>query len=503
MSLRIAAERARFAQSFYRFTCAAWLVLRGKFTNSWHIEELCDHLQAVAERRIKRLAIALPPGLSKSTITCVLWPAWWWITEPWHRWMFVSVDPALVKRDARDSRALIESDWYQARWGDKYTIAADKYHADGSQEFYTQSDAHPDGLRFSTSLKSKGVGWHVHTQVGDDLIKPDDGLGGCMHARRTWEKTYSSRIAEPASHFCRVLQQQRLGPADMIGYAIDHGYEQVIFPMHADPARYALSEEDPRALRRSSLWNSRTGRGGDRRTEQGALLCPERKPAALVRKEREERGSAYGPQEEQDPTQSKDRPFPRERLTARWRVLPPGGTYAYDWDFASKGEEQRVTERGSFTVGWKWYETASASYLVEEFRGEGDFEWQIALIKKAFKNRAGKMYFEDKSNGPAAQSLLKSEIPGIEMVPVCRSKLERAIAVKGFLDRVYWPYTPWMDAVFAELGRHPSKPDDRGDVLSQHLARRWLPGENAKIEAERKYESGLAALGRTGRQRRY
>lgn len=490
MSLLIAAQRVSFRRSFYRFACAAWVELRGVFTTSWHIEEICDHLQAVSERRIKRLAIALPPGLSKSTLTCVLWPAWHWIHEPWHRWMFVSVDPALVKRDALETKALIESPWYQARWGDLVQIKTGKEQADGSQEYYTTAG----GQRFSTSIASKGVGWHSHTQVGDDLIKPTEcSVAACARARNAWSSTFAARIAEPREHFARVLQQQRLTPLDMIGHAIEKDYQQVIFPMTYDPARYLLPDEDPRRLRRSILWNGRTG--GDRRTVAGEPLCPQRVSAAEILTLRSEQESDYLLQQEQDPTASTDRVWDVQALGAqRYAALPPGGRYSWDWDLASKGKDQRASKGGSWSVGWCWYETADASFLVEAVRHEENYQGQRAFVRDGWKRKRGKVHVENKANGPAIQADLQNELKtDLVMVEVMGGKLERAIAVASYQDRVYLPRAPWIDAILARLDRFPGKPDDEADVLSQHLARRWLPKADPKKAAAEAYAKRMAS----------
>jgi predicted phage terminase large subunit-like protein len=408
--------------------------------------------------------------------------------------MFVSVDPALVKRDALESRSLIESQWYQDRWGDLVKIKTGLDIADGSLEYYTTQG----GLRFGTSLAAKGIGWHVHTQVGDDLIKPTEcSPAACARSRLAWSDTFAGRIAHPREHFARVLLQQRLSPLDMIGYAVDQDYAQLILPMTYDPERYSLPDDDPRRLRRGPLWDG--VRGGDRRTTPGDPLCPERVSAEEIERLRKEKGASYLLQDEQDPTASTDRVWDAEKLRAqRYAALPPGGRYTWDWDLSSKGREQRATKQGSWTVGWCWYETPTASYLVEEIRHEGDYKEQRASVRDGWKRHRGKVYLEDKANGPAIQADLRVEIGAeLDMVGVDRDKLSRATAAAPYQDRVYLPRAPWVDGLLAELDRFPGRPDDRSDVLSQHLARRWLPKADPKKAAQDAYAKKLA-----GRRRR-
>ena len=61
------AEEARL--DFKLFAQAAWHVIEPgtPLLWNWHLDVICDHLQAVFERRIKRLAITLAPGHAKSS----------------------------------------------------------------------------------------------------------------------------------------------------------------------------------------------------------------------------------------------------------------------------------------------------------------------------------------------------------------------------------------------------------------------------------------------------
>jgi len=63
------------------------------------------------------LIINVPPGHAKSLLTAVFWPAWIWIDHPESRFLFTSYREPLAIRDSVRCRRLIESDFYQARWG--------------------------------------------------------------------------------------------------------------------------------------------------------------------------------------------------------------------------------------------------------------------------------------------------------------------------------------------------------------------------------------------------
>jgi hypothetical protein len=109
----IPAERAR--RRFRDFIPLAWPIAepgRG-FLPNWHIDLIADHLQAVAEGRIRRLLITMPPGHAKSLLVSVLWPAWLWVRDPRRRGLFTAYDGDLATRDSLRCRSVLASDWYQ------------------------------------------------------------------------------------------------------------------------------------------------------------------------------------------------------------------------------------------------------------------------------------------------------------------------------------------------------------------------------------------------------
>src|SRR3954447_23784662 len=105
--LHLEAEQAR--QRFGTFVKQAWPVLEPQtpFVNGMHVEAICEHLQAVAEGKIKNLLINVPPGHAKSLLTAVLWPAWVWTSHPETRWLFSGYREDLAQRDSLKCRRLI------------------------------------------------------------------------------------------------------------------------------------------------------------------------------------------------------------------------------------------------------------------------------------------------------------------------------------------------------------------------------------------------------------
>jgi hypothetical protein len=78
-----------------------------RFVEGMHVRAVCDHLQAVAEGRIRNLIVNIPPGHAKSLLT--VWVAWWWIDHPEARWLFSSYREPLATRDSLKCRRLLAS----------------------------------------------------------------------------------------------------------------------------------------------------------------------------------------------------------------------------------------------------------------------------------------------------------------------------------------------------------------------------------------------------------
>src|SRR5690606_2860711 len=199
----------------YKFLQLGWHVIESEpFVPGWHLEEICNHLEAVSRGEIKRLIINIPPGTGKSLTVCVFWPIWDWLINPWRKWIFASFDLGLSQRDALRSKELIQSDWFQERWGFKADIK--RLERRGISPLGVLTDAKErqnsatiywtpaKGLRFSTSQGGKATGWHSHIQVIDDPTKPKEVQGGGKAARTAlantsaWYKnTMASRKANP------------------------------------------------------------------------------------------------------------------------------------------------------------------------------------------------------------------------------------------------------------------------------------------------------------------
>ena len=151
--------RYRAEQSLYEFMRQGWQYIDSSpFTPGWPIEAVAEHLQAVADGDLRRLIINIPPRCSKSSLTSVAFPAWVWAQQkisptsgPGVQFLHASYAQSLSLRDSVKCRRLIESPWYQDRWGDRFTLTS-------YQNTKTRFDNNKNGSRLSTSVGSALTG---------------------------------------------------------------------------------------------------------------------------------------------------------------------------------------------------------------------------------------------------------------------------------------------------------------------------------------------------------
>jgi len=75
-AIRREKDRRAASASLYEFVKQAWAVVEPgvKFVESWHIQVICEHLEAISSGDIRKLLINIPPRHSKSTIVSVMFP---------------------------------------------------------------------------------------------------------------------------------------------------------------------------------------------------------------------------------------------------------------------------------------------------------------------------------------------------------------------------------------------------------------------------------------------
>ncbi len=140
-------------RSLSEYIRQAWHIVEpgNRYVPGWHIDAICEHLEAATRGEIRNLIINIPPRHMKSLITCVFWPTWLWTSRPETRWLFSSYGENLSIRDSIKCRRIIQSNWYQKNWGDTFQLT-------GDQNSKTRFENDKTGYRLATGVGGLGTG---------------------------------------------------------------------------------------------------------------------------------------------------------------------------------------------------------------------------------------------------------------------------------------------------------------------------------------------------------
>jgi predicted phage terminase large subunit-like protein len=464
----IALEREiGLSDNLHTFMQMAWSVVEPgtHFVDSWSVGCICEHVQAAVEGQIPQLVVNVPPGSSKSRITGCFLPAWQWLRKPDFRWIFAAYGERLVNRDAEDFWKLIVSDWFQARWSDKFQLPTVP-----KKELIKNKNT---GWRFGTTPGGEVTGWHANAQIIDDPIKPEDLTELGLISVREWRaRTMSTRWRRaPGQVNTEILIMQRLHTADLSAELIEEGAVHVCIPMEFVPGKAF-----------SSPW------GRDPRTAAGELLYPERcntdQLAVLKKRLGPLQASA---QLQQDPVPEGGAVFKKDWLRY-WAPESLGLPNTvplprnYDMEILSVDCAFKDDEKTNDPVVCQhWGKRSKDFYLLGQVRDWLDFTSTCAAVDKmkAANRRVTKILVEDKANGTAVMNVLSKKYGErtFEKATPKRSKTDRAVAVTPFWDAgcVYLPHPAvpgyeWVAELVKEILQFPrGKHDDQVDAMSQAI----------------------------------
>jgi len=341
-----ALDAADAEESLKEFIKQGWHVLeptQRPFVDGWHIGAICEHLQAVTDGEITRLLINQPPGTMKSMLVQVFWPAWEWgpLNLPHMRYVSASYSQALTVRDNRRCRILMESEWYQKHWGNRFNFA-------GDQNSKIKYENDKTGFRIATSVGGLSTGERGDRFIIDDPhnVKKGDSEKDRADKALWFDESVTSRTVDPETS-SRIIIMQRVHEKDLTGHILakDNEYEHLMLPMEFEPERkcYTAIFEDPRK-------------------NKGELLWPPRYPKHVVERDKRDMGS-YA-----TAGQFQQRPAPRGggKFKRHWfeivKASPAGGRYVRSWDLAATEDDgtndpdytacllMKVAENGIFYI---------------------------------------------------------------------------------------------------------------------------------------------------------
>src|SRR5215212_7715104 len=407
-------QAGRIHGSLRLFVADAWPVLEPsrRFVANWHIDAICEHLEAITRGDLNRLIINLPPRHMKSLAVTVFWPCWEWLRRPETRFLFSSYAQTLSTRDSLKCRRLIEQSGVDdARVPDSERtlierigylgvvelLAAMKgdepWALTGDQKTKQRFENSRTGYRLATSVDGTATGEGGDRVVCDDPHKADEAQSDVTRESvlEWWDGTMSTRLNDPQTG-AFVVVMQRLHERDLTGHLVERGgYEHLCLPAEYEPNHPFRWPEDPR-------------------TEPGELLWPDHLPRPALEDIKTSLGS-YGAA-----GQLQQRPAPDEGgilKRAWWRWWPGDHAQAphfdqmiQSWDM-SFGDNEEATS--SYVVGQLWGKFGADKYLLRQTRNRMEFVETIAAVEELTawaeetypSRKAHTKLVEDKANGPA------------------------------------------------------------------------------------------------------
>jgi predicted phage terminase large subunit-like protein len=373
-------ERILAERSLVDFVTFGWNAVEpGAFQPNWHVEAICDHLEAISRREIKRLIINLPPRHMKSLAANVFWPAWNWAQDtgidfrtgqpralrpnswlgPGCKFTYLSYAQDLSTRDSVQCRRLLDSNWYQKHWNDRFGFADD-------QNTKTKYINNRGGHRLSLSFQGKITGEGADIMIIDDPHNVRDVESRVQRedTLKVWDESLPTRLNNPKwSAF--VVIMQRTHERDLCGHILakETGWTHLCLP--------AVFEPDHPFIMKTTV-RRQDGRVWVDPRNPGELLWPTRFDDELIAEWKGRMGSYASA------GQLQQRPAPREGglFKLHWfadnyvDAVPADAERVRAWDLAST--EGGATFDPDWTVGVKMAKTRDGVFYVEDvkrFRG--------------------------------------------------------------------------------------------------------------------------------------
>jgi len=479
-------ERRAASGSLYEFVKQSWHVVEPgiPFIPSWHIETICEHLEAVSAGDIHRLLINIPPRHSKSTIVSVMWPAWEWLTDPAQKFLCASYSGNLSTRDNLKTRRLLQSPWYQERWGHMFSFAGDQ---NAKQRFENDKT----GYRLATSVGGTATGEGGSRLILDDPHGAQAAQSEVMRESdlEWFDMVWSTRLNNPKTD-AMVTVMQRLHERDISGHILDDikGWEHICIPAEWDGK-----------VRKTSLGVY------DPRKKKGELICPERFGEKEITTLKQLLGT-YGTagQLQQDPTPSEGGILKVNnfRLWPATSGLPPFEyiLQSYDCAFTEKttGDPTACSVWAMFT-----HKGARNAMLIDawdehlsypDLRARAVKDWTTeygGMTKDSPYSRAkrpDRILVEAKASGQSLlQDLRLAKVPAVGYNPGQADKVSRAHQAAPTLELgLLWvpeskknlgQPVSWAASFLKQLGKFPvAEHDDYVDTFTQAII--YLKNDN-------------------------
>lgn len=433
------------------------LYVDDNYQMNWHHRLLCDYLDKLARKEIRRLMVFMPPRHGKSELVSRKFPAYLLGRNPDTSIISCSYSADLASRMNRDVQRLIDSEKYSLLFPESHLFGKNiRSTAKGS--FLRNSDIF-EIVNHRGTYRSSGVGGGITGMGGeyiiiDDPVKNREDADSATMREKVYDWYTSTLYTRLEKDGCILLTLTRWHEDDLAGKllkAAQEGADQwTILELPAvceyPPKPYDVRQEG------EALWKWKYD---EEALEKMKVTVGSRDWAALY---------------QQHPTPGEGGTFKREWWNY-YKVLPDGlYDFVQSWDCTFKDAQS-----SDYVVGQVWARKGSSRYLLDQVRGRMSFTETLRAIRSLSAKwpQAIRKLVEDKANGTAVIDVLRKEIPGLIPVEPEGGKIVRANAVTAVAEagNIYLPdpsIAPWVHDFVEEHAVFPNGAnDDQVDAQTQ------------------------------------
>lgn len=433
------------------------LYVDDNYRMNWHHRLLCDYLDKLACKEIRRLMVFMPPRHGKSELVSRKFPAYLLGRNPDTSIISCSYSADLASRMNRDVQRLIDSERYLELFPG--TQLSNQHTRRFYETRYTRNNNMFEVVDKKGTYRSSGVGGGITGMGGeyiiiDDPVKNREDADSATMREKVYDWYTSTLYTRLEKDGCILLTLTRWHEDDLAGKllkAAQEGADQwTILELPAvceyPPKPYDVRQEG------EALWKWKYD---EEALEKMKVTVGSRDWAALY---------------QQHPTPGEGGTFKREWWNY-YKVLPDGlYDFVQSWDCTFKDAQS-----SDYVVGQVWARKGSSRYLLDQVRGRMSFTETLRAIRSLSAKwpQAIRKLVEDKANGTAVIDVLRKEIPGLIPVEPEGGKIVRANAVTAVVEagNVFLPdpsIAPWVHDFVEEHTAFPNGAnDDQVDAQTQ------------------------------------
>lgn len=430
------------------------------FVPNMGTDAIVEHLQAVADGKIKKLGIAVAPGFGKTTLCSVAFPSFKWARDATWRVICASHAYELSQNIAGKFHRVVTSDWYTTRFG-----------VELSSDALKAIETTASGRRHAVGVGGALTGLRGNGGIVDDSLNAyNAGSKLAVADVNDWFDTAFSTRFDDGEDAPVIVIQQCLAENDLIAHVRELGYEMLILPARYEAGRKCVT----------SIWE-------DSRTEDGEILAPQIHSEKFL----DEQATVLGPYGYAAQYQQRPAPLEGGMIRRDWfkrftmGEIMVDGRLDLDWTTISVDPTGNAKEDGDnvglLVAGGK----GPRRYVLDDASRRMSFLETCAAIRALLTTwpTCKKVLVEKSVVGPAIVEQLRKEVNQGSMRVVVIEELtthmigkkeQRALAMVPALAAglVYLlDGASWVAEFVAEHAMFPNgHHDDRVDALAQLLA---------------------------------